>query len=315
MPDWSFCVMPPSSTDIRTENVSRAILLTLITIAVFGVQDAMSKTLVQTYSPFQVTMMRYWGFALFALFLVTRQAPLRKALSSKVPLWQLLRGTLLIVEIWFFATALQSVPLGELQAISLVYPLLVTLFAIPILGEKVGVFRIVAVGVGFAGAMIIVRPGGLPLDWGVFFAILSAALYAVYIVITRKVSQFDSAATSMAYTGIIGLVLSSVVGVFFWQPMAWSDMAMVAGIAVTSCLGHGVMIFALSMAPASTIQPFNYFSLPWAIVLSIVLFGHWIDGVSLIGAAIIVGAGLVVMARERLKKGPTTVTPTLPGTE
>jgi drug/metabolite transporter (DMT)-like permease len=307
--------MSISAADTRTDNVGRAIALTLITIGVFGVQDAMSKTLMQTYSPFQITMMRYWGFALFSLFLVLRQAPLRQALSSKVPTWQVLRGTLLIVEIWCFARALQSVPLGELQAISLVYPLLVTLFAIPFLGEKVGVFRFVAVGVGFAGALIIVRPGGLPLDWGVLFAMLSSTLYSIYIVITRKVSQHDSAATSMAFTGIVGLVLSSAVGVFYWQPMGWGDVLLLLSIVVTTCLGHGLMVFALSMAPASTVQPFNYFSLPWAIVLSAVVFGDWIDPISLAGAGVIVAAGLVVMARERIKRVEVKDDPILPGRE
>lgn len=307
--------MSISAAETRTDNVGRAIVLTLITIGVFGVQDAMSKTLVQTYSPFQITMMRYWGFALFSLVLVMRQAPLRQALSSKVPVWQVLRGVLLMADIWFFALALRTVPLGELQAITVVYPLLVTLFAIPILGERVGVFRFVAVGVGFAGALVIVRPGGLPLDWGVLFAVLSATLYAIYIVITRKVSQFDSAATSMTYTAVIGLVLSAAVGVFFWQPMGWVDFAMVVGIMITTCAGHGLMVFALSMAPASVVQPFNYFSLPWAIVLSAVVFGHWIDAISLLGAAVIVGAGLVVMARERMRKVPVAGTPSLPGTE
>lgn len=305
--------MSSSIADSRTDNVSRAIVLTLITIGIFGVQDAMSKTLLQTYSPFQVTMMRYWGFALFSLVLVMRQAPLRQALRSRAPVWQVLRGSLLIIEIWCFATALQSVPLGELQAISLVYPLLVTLFAIPILGEKVGVFRFAAVGVGFAGAMVIVRPGGLPLDWGVLFAMLSATLYAIYIVITRKVSGKDSAATSMAYTGIVGLVLSSAVGVFHWQAMAWSDVVLLLAIVVTTCLGHGLMIFALSMAPASTVQPFNYFSLPWAILLSAVVFNEWIDPISLAGSGIIVAAGLVVMARERMRKVPVPQEPSLPG--
>ena len=307
--------MSISAPDTRTDNVGRAIVLTLITIGVFGVQDAMSKTLMQTYSPFQITMMRYWGFALFALVLVLRQAPLRQALSSKVPVWQVLRGTLLIVEIWCFARALQSVPLGELQAISLVYPLLVTLFAIPFLGEKVGVFRFVAVGVGFAGALIIVRPGGLPLDWGVLFAMLSSTLYSIYIVITRKVSQHDSAATSMAFTGIVGLVLSSAVGVFYWQPMGWTDVLLLLSIIVTTCLGHGLMVFALSMAPASTVQPFNYFSLPWAIVLSAVVFGEWIDPISLAGAGVIVAAGLVVMARERMRRVELKDDPILPGRE
>lgn len=307
--------MSLSAIDDRTDNVGRAIALTLFTIVVFGVQDAISKHLVQTYSPFQVTMMRYWGFAVFALYVVSRQAGLRQALTSKVPFWQLLRGSLLIIEICFFALALQSVPMGELQAISLVYPLLVTLFSIPLLGEKVGVFRLVAVGVGFAGALIIVRPGGLPMDWGVGFAVIAATLYSLYIVLTRKVSQYDKAPTSLAYTGIIGLVLSSAVGIFFWQPMAWPDVALVVTMMVTTCLGHGVMIYALSLAPASTVQPFNYFSLPWAIVLSIVVFGHVIDPVSLVGAGIVVAAGLVVMARERIKRVPIVDGPILPGRE
>lgn len=305
--------MTTLAADTRTENIGRAITLTLITIGVFGVQDAIAKTLVQTYSPFQITMMRYWGFAAFSLLLVMRQAPLRHALHSRVPVWQVLRGVLLMADIWFFALALRSVPLGELQAITLVYPLLVTLFAIPILGEKVGVFRFVAVAVGFAGALVIVRPDGLPLDWGVFFAVASATLYAVYIVITRKVSQYDSAATSMTYAAIIGLVLSAAVGVFFWQPMGWVDVLMAMAIMATTCIGHGLMVYALSMAPASVVQPFNYFALPWAIVLSVLVFGHWIDPLSLVGAAIIVAAGLVVMARERIKRVRVVANPPLPG--
>ena len=287
---------------VRGDNVARAIILTLITIGVFGVQDAVSKMLVQDYSPFQITMMRYWGFAVFSLVLVSRQAPLRQAFASRAPVQQVLRGVLLMADVWLFALALRSVPLAELQSITLVYPLLVTLFAIPILGEKVGVFRLVAVSVGFAGAMVIVRPGGLPLDWGVAFAIASAALYALYIVMTRKVSAVDSASTSLAYTGVVGLVMSTAVGIFFWQPMEWQTVALVVLVMGTTCVGHGLMTLALSLAPASVLQPFNYFTLPWAIVLSATVFGHLIDGVSLLGAAVIVAAGLVVMARERIKR-------------
>jgi len=292
----------------RSDQVGRAIILTLITISVFGIQDAVSKLLVQNYSPFLITMMRYWGFAIFALVMVARQAPLRQALRSRAPGWQVLRGLLLIADIWFFALALQSVPLGELQAIVIVYPLLVTVFAIPLLGEKVGVFRFAAVGAGFLGALIIMRPGGIPLDWGVAYALASAAFYAFYIVTTRKVSGVDSAATSLTYVALVGLALSSGVGVFFWQPMAWGDFALVVVIMATTCIGHGVMVYALTMAPASVLQPFNYFSLPWAIVLSILVFGHWIDAISLLGASIIVAAGLVVMWRERKRK-TTVITP------
>jgi drug/metabolite transporter (DMT)-like permease len=286
------------------DNLGRAIALTLTTIAVFGVQDAVAKLLVQDYSPFQITMMRDWGFAVFALFMVMRQGPIRQALKSKMPKRQILRGVLLMADIWCFAIALQTAALGELQAIVIVYPLLVTVFAIPILGEKVGIFRFAAVGAGLVGALVILRPGGVPLDWGVGFALASAAFYALYIVLTRQAAGHDSTATSLLYGALVGLVLSTGVGIFFWQPMAWTDFALVVVTMITTCAGHGVMVYALTMAPASVLQPFNYFSLPWAIVLSVLVFGQWIDPISLIGAVIIVAAGLVVMARERRKRIP-----------
>jgi len=283
----------------RADNVALGVGLTLLAIVIFGIQDAVSKSLVQTHSPFQIAMVRFWAFAAFSLFLVSRQGPLRQAFSSRYPVLQCFRAFLLVADIWAFAIALQTVPLAELQAVVLVYPLIATLFAIPILGEKVGVFRLVAVAIGFTGALVIVRPGGLPIDGGVLFAVLSASCYAIYMVITRKVSSADSTATSMVYVGVGGLILTSAVGVFFWQPFEGPQLLQVAFVMVTSTAAHGLMIVALSRAPASTLQPFNYFSLPWGIFLSYTMFGHLIDPIALIGGGIIVGAGLVVMARER----------------
>ena len=290
------------------DQIGRGILLTLACVGVFGIQDAVAKLLVQDYSPFQVAMLRYWGFAAFALLMVTRQAPLRQALSSRAPRLQVVRGVMLMTDIWLFATALQTVPLGELQAISMLTPLLVTLFAIPLLGEKVGIFRLSAVAAGLVGALVILRPGGVPLDWGAASGIAAAICYALYMVITRKVTAVDSASTTMTYTALVGLVLSSAVGVFFWQNMVWADVLLVLVVTVTTCLGHWLIALSLSMAPASVLQPFNYFALPWAIVLSIVIFGQWIDLISLLGAGVIVAAGLVVMARERKLQRAKAVT-------
>lgn len=287
----------------RPDMVGRGIILTLATVVIFCVQDAVSKMLVQQHSPFFITMLRYWGFALFSIVLVARQAPLRQAFVSKAPMLQITRGALLIIEIWCFALALQTVPLAELQAIVIVYPLIVTIAAIPLLGEKVGIVRFAAVGIGFLGALVIMRPGGLPLSWGVLFGLGSATLYAIYIVITRKVSRLDSAATSVVYTAVVGLVLSTGVGLFFMEPLTWGEFGLIAFITLTTCSGHAIMIYALSLAPASVLQPFNYFTVPVAIVLSVIFFGHWIDPISLLGAAIIVGAGLFVMARERRLAG------------
>jgi len=283
----------------RADNVALGIGLSILAIVIFGIQDALSKTLVQTHSPFQIAMIRFWAFAVFSLVLVSRQAPLRQAFRSRYPWLQVLRAVLLVVDIWTFALALRTVPLAELQAIVLVYPLLATLFAIPILGERVGVFRMVAVSVGFCGALVIVRPGGLPIDGGVIFALVSASTYALYIALTRKVSSIDTTATSMVYVGVVGLVLTTTVGVFFWTPMDLTSMLQMGFVMITSTAAHGLMMIALSRAPASTLQPFNYFALPLGIFLSYQFFGHLIDPIALIGGGVIVGAGLVVMARER----------------
>ena len=283
----------------RADNIALGIGLSLLAIVIFGIQDAISKLLVQDYSPFQIAMMRFWAFAAFSLFLVSRQGPLKQAFRSKHPWLQVLRAVLLVVDIWFFAGALQTVPLAELQAITLVYPLVTTLVAIPILGEKVGVFRFTAVLVGFCGALIIVRPGGLPIDLGVGYAVISASCFAVYLALTRKVSASDSTATSMVYVGVGGLVLTSAVGIFFWKPLDMQSALLILMVTVTSVAAHGLMMVAMSRAPASALQPFNYMSLPWGIVLSYTVFGHLIDPIALVGGAVIVGAGLVVMARER----------------
>jgi drug/metabolite transporter (DMT)-like permease len=163
---------------------------------------------------------------------------------------------------------------------------------------------------------VIVRPGGLPLDWGVGLAVASGATYALYLVLTRKVAADDPPTTSMAYTGVVGLLLSSGVGIFHWQMLDLQSFLLIGYIMFTGVAAHGMMIFALSQAPASVLQPFNYTSLPWSILFSIVIFHEPIDAISLLGAAIIVGAGLVVMARERFRKVPQlNGEATLPGKE
>lgn len=307
--------MTDSASPVGHENAGRGILLALVAIFIFSTQDATSKFLVQTISPFQTTMMRFWAFAAFALFLGLRKGSLRSVAQTAHPVLQVLRGVLLLADIWMFVIALRTVQLPELQAITLVYPLIVTLAAVPLLGERVGIFRISAVVVGFLGALVIVRPGGVPLDWGTLAAIGSGACYAFYIVLTRKVSASDTATTSMFYVGVVGLVLGTAVGMFFWQPLDLPDALGVGYIMVTGVVAHGMMIVALGMAPASVLQPFNYLSLPWSIVFSLMFFSHLIDPVSLLGAAVIVGAGLVVMARERIRKIPAAAEPALPGKE
>ncbi|WP_196257928.1 DMT family transporter [Pelagibacterium limicola] len=280
-------------------NVGKGVAFLLIATAVFGIQDVLTKILVQDYSAFQIVMIRYWAFALFSFWLVMRQGPIRRAFASSAPFWQIARGILLVLDIWLFTEALKTVPLGDLGAIIMTYPLLVTLFAIPFLGERVGPFRAGAVLAGFAGAMIILRPGFAAVEIGVIYGLLSAATFALYLVFTRKVAAVDSTTTSIFYVGAVGLAMTTAVGLFHWQPMRIEDILAVSGLCVTMCIAHGLVMVSMRYAPASVLQPFNYFSLPWAITLGFVVFGTIIEGFALLGAIVIVCAGLAVMWREQ----------------
>lgn len=291
----------------------RGILISLFALFVFATQDVATKLLVTSHSPFQITMMRFWAFALMTLVIVARSGGLRAAFSSRQPGLQVLRPIILVVDIWSFAFATAYLPLAELQAIILVYPLIVTVISVPLLGERVGIFRVTAVTVGFLGALLIVRPGGLPLGTGVLFAMMAAVSYALYIVLTRKVSATDSTATSMAYVGAVGFLMTTSVGIFFWRTPDMQSMMLILYIMGTSCVAHGLLVAALGMAPASVLQPFNYTALPWGILFGYVIFGQMIDPIGLLGAVIIVGAGIVVLLRERVKRVPVVSDPIMPG--
>ncbi len=285
-------------------NISRGIVLTVLAVLIFGTQDAAAKILVQDYAVPQVVMMRYWAFGAFSIFLALRQNGFRRALHSRHFGLQIARGLLLLVDILLFASAVRTLPLGELSSIMLLFPIIVTVLAIPLLGEKVGLLRWASVLAGFVGVLIVLRPGFAVIDVGAFYALGAVLAFSLYTILTRMVAGRDHTATSMLYVGGIGLVLSSIIGVFYWQPLTYEAWALMAILWLTTTAGHFLVMRALAYAPASVVQPFNYLMLPWAIVLSFVVFGHLIDFVSLVGALVIVGAGMVVWVRERQKKAP-----------
>jgi len=287
-------------------NIGKGIGFTIISVLLFGVQDMTAKILVQDYPVSQVVMMRYWAFGLFAMFLVLRHygfslTGARLAVRSNVRFLQILRGIVLLVDILLFAAGLRTLPLGEAAAITLTFPIFIILFAIPLLGEKVGLFRWSSVILGFVGVLIVLRPGFAVLDIGALYILVATMLFALYVVLTRMVAQKDSTATCMLYVGAIGMIVSSTLGVFFWQ---WPDLAAwgIALVLMVSTTGANYFVMrAMAYAPASVVQPFNYLLLPWAMVLSFVVFGQVMDFVAIIGAIIIVFSGLMVWLRERAR--------------
>lgn len=290
-------ITPPEAGN----NISKGIALTLISIMIFAVQDVAVKMLVTDYPPTQVVMIRFWGVAVFTLVWVMREGPIRNAFRTKKPFLQISRGVLLVLDIWCFSAALQFMPLSDLQAIFMLFPIVTTLFAVPLLGEKVGIFRWSAIAVGFLGAMIIIRPGFQEVNIGVWFQLGAVTTFALYTVLTRLVSRHDSTTTSVVYMAAVGVVLSTSVGVFNMAPMTLNGWLLMGLVIVTANVAHTLFTMAYREAPASALQPFNFLILPAAIIMTVIFFGHWIDMISLFGASLTVGAGLFVWWRERQK--------------
>lgn len=284
----------------------RGILLMVATMVVFAGQDAISKHLAASHPIIFVTMIRYWVFALFVLALSARRpGGLRAVARSRVPLLQFGRGALLALEIWVMVTAFDRLGLAESHAIFAVFSLIVTALSGPLLGERIGWRRWTAVGVGFMGVLLILRPGAQVFDPNAMIPLLAAAMFALYHVATRYVSRVDSSDTSFFYTGVAGAVTVSLIGPFFWSTFEGWDWLWMATLCVTGMTGHYLLIKALEAAEASTLQPITYLHLVVATCIGVFLFGEQLDAPMVAGAALVVGAGLFTVWRERVRRSAT----------
>ena len=284
----------------RASNPTMGIRFVLLATFLFALQDGISKHLAEHYPvPFFV-MFRYWFFALFVLALSTRQpGGVRAAMRTRVPFLQIARGVLLALQIVVIVTSFDLIGLGATHAIFALHPLLATLLAIPVLGEAVGWRRLLAVGVGFIGMLIILRPGAGVFDWGAAVALLSALMFASYSITTRLATTRDgNSRAAFFYTGVAGAVAITAIGPFFWTPMAWGDIGWLCLLSVTGMTGHYCLIRALDATEAVRIQPFVYLQMVYAVFLGWLVFGEPIDAWIVTGMGLIIGAGLYAIFRE-----------------
>ena len=147
--------------------------------------------------------------------------------------------------------------------------------------------------------MIILQPGIGVFDPAAVLPLISALMFALYGLLTRFAARRDSTATSFFWTGVSGAVAMTLIGVWFWEPMARADWGWMAALCVSGVLGHWLLIKCYEMAEASAVQPFAYFHLLWAAILGIAIFGEVIRPNVAIGAAIILAAGLFTLWRAR----------------
>ncbi|MEO1552176.1 MAG: DMT family transporter, partial [Pseudomonadota bacterium] len=263
--------------------------LMLLTTFIFAVQDGISRHLATEYNTLTVVMLRYWFFALFVIALSQRHAGgLAAVATTTQPVLQIFRGVLLAAEILVTVYAFTLLGLIETHAIFACYPLLVAALSGPILGERVGLRRWAAIGVGCVGMLIILRPGLKVFSPEALIALVAAGMFALYALLTRYAARRDSAATSFFYTGVAGAVALSLVGPFYWEPMRTAvDWGWMGLLCVTGAAGHFTMIKAYEVAEASSLQPFAYFQLVFATMLALVLLGETLEAPTALGASLI----------------------------
>jgi len=281
-------------------NPRLGIPLMIATTFVFAMQDGLSRYLAAEYNVVTVLMIRYWFFALFVIALsAARKGGIRRVAHTTQPVLQILRGVLLVAEIG--VTVLSFVLLGLIgtHAIFTAYPLMIAALSGPVLGERVGWRRWLAICVGFTGILIILRPGFAVFSPAALVPLLAALLFAIYGLLTRFVARKDSAETSFFYTGVAGAVAVTLVGPFFWDPMQDNDWWLMAALALSGAFGHFLLIKTYEVAEASTVQPFAYFQLVFVSFIGLLVFNETLDLWTVTGAALIVGAGLFTFWRER----------------
>jgi drug/metabolite transporter (DMT)-like permease len=283
----------------------RAIALLLVAMLLFACLDATAKHLSAT---FPVPMLVWARYTFHFLLMVVFLAPsLRgRLVYTQRPWTQIVRALMLVATTGFGIAALQRMPLAETTALVFVTPLLVTVLAIGFLGETVRAGKFLALGTGFAGALLIARPGGALSAAGVGLALVAALSYSAYQILTRKIAPYESAVTMVFYTALVGTATMTLALPWYWSgPMPGPGEALLIGsLGILGGTGHFLLTRAFRMAPASTLSPFLYVQLLWATVLGYVAFDHMPDAPALAGMLVIGASGLALALGERRVKRP-----------
>ncbi len=305
--------MSQSNSTTETPQLQRGILYMTLGTSIVPVMDAVAKYLGDSMSPIQITWGRFFFQALIMLVgLVITLGP--RSLVPKKPLIHAIRGVLLATATLFFFTSLRYLPLADAIAIFFVQPMILTLISAFVLHEHVGWHRRVAVLTGFAGALLIIRPGTDAFLVASLLPLGAAVFFASYLALTRAVANIDHPATMQFSSGVSAVIVLSIALLVANQwPGATmapkvptlSEWFWLAMIGVIAAGGHLLVVMAMNRAPASALAPFGYIEIVAATALGWLFFNDWPDKWTWIGIAIIVASGAYVYYREQ-KLNPHT---------
>lgn len=266
--------------------------LCLLSMLIFACQDGITKILVKHLPISELVMVRYWVFMLFALIVCRSHGGVRRNIKSASPWLQVFRSLLGIADIALFGLALRYLGLAETHALYAVFPLMTLLLARMFLGERMIVRQWLAALVGFGGTLLILRPGAGVFELSALIPLLSALTFALFNILSRRIGQTDSFATTTLYMAAVGAVTVSLFGIPAWVMPTPGEAILMGVLSVTGIIAQVLLIQALKYAQASTLQPFNYSLLMFATLIGIFIFGETPDAWTIAGALLILVAGL-----------------------
>jgi drug/metabolite transporter (DMT)-like permease len=278
----------------------RGILLIVSAIGFFVLMDSIAKYLAQWYPVPGIVWARYVINLGILLAWFAARGELGRIRTAR-PGIQLARGLLLAGATFLYFTSLRVLPLADAAAIGFVLPLFVAVLAVPMLGERLDGPRVIAILVGLAGALVIVRPGTDVFTPYALLPVAMAACNALYQVLTRKVAGEEHPLTSLVWGAIVGAVLFSALAPIYWQaPDVGWHWVLLGVIGLLASIGHYLLIRAYDYAGATLLAPFSYTVMVWAVLLGFLVFGQLPDAWSVGGMVIIVASGMFLASRQRL---------------
>lgn len=287
---------PPITAPHPAQNPALGIGLMLFAILLFTGMDATAKSLVAHYPAPQVVWIRFLGqFLLAALILRSRTPAL---LRTAHPGLHVLRAMTQVGAIGFFFFAITHIGLAEATAIADTSPVLITLGAALFLGEKLGPRRIAGIVAALIGAMIVIRPGAGTFSVWAILPFLGAICYTANALLTRALGLREPVWTAMLWGGGIGALFTGLALPFVWTPIDPAHLWQFGLIGVLGTAAQLCLIRSFSLTEASLVAPFTYVGIIFATGWGILLYDEWPDRWTILGALVIVGAGLYVWHRE-----------------
>ena len=293
-PDRPGAVLPPDRPML-------GIGLMLASVALLPIMDGFAKAMADYYAVLQLVWARFFFQSVAIVPLAVWRHPSAMRRPDRLPL-QLGRGLCILIATGLFFTAIATMPIADALALLFVAPLIVTALAPVVLGEIVGLRRWGAVLVGFAGALVILRPGFGVLQPGAMFALGAGGCFAIYVLLTRRLSYAAPPLVTLSITSLVGLVVTSALLPAVWVTPDAADLTRMAAMGLIAAVGHYLMIRAYEQAPASLLAPFGYGEIVTATIIGYFWFGDFPDGITWLGIAILAASGVYISVRERVRR-------------